>query len=138
MSFYVWDPSSSGNTKVCAFPMQTAWDKETVTWRHPAPGKSWRDGAVFAFGADTGPAGSEVVVKAEQGSDTADPPLEYQLDVTDLVRAWLDGRTPNHGLAIAPVSDASVDEGLLTRFQVCGSHYSRSQFTPKLTVQARR
>lgn len=138
VSFYVWDPSSSGNTKVCAFPMQTEWDKQTVTWRQPAPGKSWRDGAAFAFGADTGPAGSEVVVKAEQGSDTADPPIEYQLDVTDLVRAWLDGRTPNHGLAIAPVSDASVDEGLLTRFQVCGSHYSRSQYTPKLTVQAQR
>jgi hypothetical protein len=138
VSFYVWDPSSSGNTKVCAFPLQTAWDQETVTWRQPAANKSWRDGAAFVFGADTGSAGSEVVVKPEEGSDTSDPPIEYQLDVTDLVRAWLDGRTPNHGLAIAPVIDASVDEGLRTRFQVCGSQYSRAQFTPKLTVQARQ
>jgi serine/threonine protein kinase len=42
------------------------------------------------------------------------------------------------GESLDPRADASVDEGLLTRFQVCGSHYSRSQFTPKLTVQARR
>lgn len=138
VSFYVWDPSSSGNTKVCAFPLLTDWDQETVTWRQPAPGKSWREGAGFAFGADTGPAGATVVVKPEQGSDTADPPIEYQLDVTDLVRTWLDGSTPNYGLAIAPVIDASVDEGLLTRFQVCGSQYSRAQYTPKLTVQARQ
>jgi hypothetical protein len=138
VSFCVWDPSSSGNTKVCAFPLLTAWDPETVTWHQPAAGKSWQGGAGFAFGPDTGPAGSAVVVKAEQGSDTADPPIEYQLDVTDLVRAWLNGAAPNYGLAIAPVIDTSVDEGLLTRFQVCGSQYSRPQYTPKLTVQARQ
>jgi serine/threonine protein kinase len=138
VSFFVWDPSSSGNTKVCAFPLLTAWDPATVTWRQPSPGKSWRGGVGFAFAADTGPAGAEVVVKPEQGSDTAEPPIEYQLDVTDLVRAWLDGRTPNHGLAIAPVIDPSVDEGLLTRFQVCGSKYNRAEYTPKLTVQSRK
>jgi hypothetical protein len=138
VSFYVWDPSSVGNTKVCAFPLKTAWDEETVTWRQPAEGKFWEAGAGFAFGADTGPAGSGVVVKAEDGSDTADPPIEYQIDVTDLVRAWLDGGTPNYGLAIAPVSDSSVDEGLLTRFQMFGSQHSKSQYTPKLTVQSRK
>ena len=137
VSFYVWDPSSVGNTKVHAFPVQTAWDEKTVTWRESAAGKSWQDGAGFAFGADTGPPGPAVVVKPEQGSDTAEPPLEYQLDVTDLVRAWLNGGTPNHGLGIAPVIDTTVDEGLLTRFQVCGSQYSRPQYTPKLTVQTR-
>jgi hypothetical protein len=138
VSFYVWDPSSSGTTKVCAFPLTTTWEQQAVTWRHPSADKSWRDGAGFSFGSDTGPAGAAVVVKPEQGSDTAEPPIEYQLDVTELVRAWLDGVTPNFGLAIAPVIDATVDEGLLTRFQVCGSQYSREQFTPKLTVQARQ
>ena len=68
-------------------------------------------------------------------SDTADPPIEYQLDVTDLVRTWLDGGAPNHGLAIAPVIDPSVDEGTLTRFQVYCSEHSRKEYTPKLTVQ---
>ncbi len=80
VSFYVWDPSSSGHTKVCVFPLLTDWDQETVTWRQPAMGRSWRDAAGFAFGADTGPAGASVVVSPEQGSDTAEPPLEYQLD----------------------------------------------------------
>jgi hypothetical protein len=137
VSFYVWDPSSSGKTKVCAFPLKTAWEEATVTWRQPAAGKAWRGGASFAFGADTGPAGHAVVVLPDQGSDTVDPPLEYQLDVTDLVRAWLTGGAANHGLAIAPVIDPSVDEGFLSRFQVYGSEHSRAQYTPKLTVQVR-
>ena len=111
VSFYVWDPSSTGKTKVCAFPLKTAWDEATVTWREPAVGKSWQGGKGFAFGADAGPAGPAVVVQPDEGSDTVDPPIEYQLDVTDLVRSWLDGGAPNHGLAIAPVIDPSVDEG---------------------------
>ena len=55
--------------------------------------------------------------------------------MTDLVRSWLDGGAPNHGLAIAPVIDPSVDEGILTRFQIYGSEHSQEQYTPKLTVQ---
>jgi serine/threonine protein kinase len=137
LSFYVWDPSSSGKAKVCAFPLKTAWDEATVTWRHPAAGKSWRGGASFAFSADTGPASPAVIVLPDQGSDTVDPPLEYQLDVTDLVRAWLTGRTSNDGLAIASVIDPSVDEGFASRFQVYGSEHSRAEYTPKLTVQVR-
>jgi hypothetical protein len=138
VSFYVWDPSSIGKTKVCAFPLKTAWDEATVTWRQPAAGKSWRGGQGFAFGADTGPAGPPVVVLPDQeGTDTVDPPIEYQLDVTDLVRSWLEGGTPNHGLAIAPVIDPGVDEGLRTRFQVYGSEHSQAAYTPKLTVQVR-
>ena len=97
MSFYVWDPSSSGKTKVCAFPLKTAWDEATVTWREPAAGKSWQGGKGFAFGSDAGPAGPAVVVQPDQGSDTVDPPTEYQLDVTDLVHSWLDGEAPNTG-----------------------------------------
>jgi serine/threonine protein kinase len=135
VSFYVWDPSSSGRTKVCAFPLKTAWDEATVTWRQPAAGKSWQGGEGFAFGADAGPPGPGVVVEPDQGSDTVDPPIEYQLDVTDPVRSWLDGGAPNHGLAIAPVIDPSVDEGFLTRFQMYGPEHGRAQYTPKLTVQ---
>ena len=137
VSFYVWDPSSRGKTKVCAFPLKTAWDEATVTWREPAPGRSWQGGEGFAFGPDAGPAGPAVVVQPDQGRDTVDPPTEYRLDVTDLVRTWLDGGAPNHGLAIAAVIDPSVDEGIQTRFQVYGSEHGREQYTPGLTVQVR-
>jgi hypothetical protein len=135
VSFYVWDPSSMGRTKVCAFPLRTPWDEVTVTWREPAVGKSWQGGQGFVFGTDAGPAGPPVVVEPEKGGDIADPPIEYQLDVTDMVRSWLDAQAPNYGLAIAPVMDPSVDEGTLTRFQIYSSENSREQHTPKLTVQ---
>ena len=75
-----------------------------------------------------------MVVKPDMGSDTVDPPLEYQLDVTELVQAWLDGKSPNHGLAIAPVADRSVDDGNHTRFQIYGSEHRAGESTPKLTV----
>jgi serine/threonine protein kinase len=138
VSFFVWDPSSGGKTKVCAFPLKTAWDEATVCWREPAAGKSWKGGDGFSFSADTGPPGPAVVVSPEQGSDTADPPLEYQLDVTDIVRSWLNHGAPNDGLAIAPVIDPSVDQGILSRFQVFGTEHDPGLYTPRLTVQVRQ
>ena len=50
LSFYVWDPSSHGKTRVSVFPMKTAWDESTVTWNAPQEGKSWQGGASFALG----------------------------------------------------------------------------------------
>jgi hypothetical protein len=135
VSFFVWDPSSMGKTKVCAFPLKTEWDEVSVTWREAAAGRSWLGQEGFAFGTDTGSPGPGAVVEPEHGSDTADPPIEYQLDVTDIVRSWLDGTVPNHGLAIAPVIDPGADGGILSRFQVYGSEHSEEQYTPKLTVQ---
>jgi hypothetical protein len=138
VSFFVWDPSSKGNTKVCAFALKTAWDEQFATWKQPAVGKSWQGGKTFAFGKDTGPPGPHVVVKPDQDSDTVDPPLEYQIDVTDMVRDWLGGTVPNFGLAIAPVIDRATDEGQFTRFQVYASEHDRVRYTPKLTVQLER
>jgi hypothetical protein len=136
VSFFVWDPSSQGKTKVSALPMKTGWDEVAATWREAEVGKPWHGQQGFAFGTDTGPpADSSVVVEPDNGSDTVDPPIEYQLDVTELVRSWLASRAPNHGLAIAPVIDASVDEGILTRFQVYASEHSQVKYTPKLTIE---
>ena len=44
---------------------------------------------------------------------------------------------PNNGLAIAPVIDTTVDEGVLTRFQVFGAQHPNANYTPKLTVETR-
>lgn len=135
VSFYVWDPSSKGNTKVAAFGLKTPWNEGAATWAQPGAGKKWKGGAGFAFGKDTGPAGPHVVVPPDQGGDTADPPLEYRLDVTELVRAWVSGAAPNDGLAIAPVIDHAVDNGQWSRFQVLASEHSQSQYTPKLEIR---
>lgn len=137
VSFYVWDPSSGGKTKVCAFSLRTPWDEATATWRQAAKGKPWKGGTNFALGEDTGPASPPVTVFPEKGRDTiVDPPIEYQLDVTAFVQDWLDGAA-NHGLAIAAVSDRAIDEGWQSRFQIYASEYPRVQFTPKLTVRLR-
>ena len=134
LSFYVWDPSSQGDTKVCAFPLKTAWEESSATWNQPADGKTWKGGKTFSLKEDAGAASPPTVVKPDMGSDTVDPPLEYQLDVTDMVRAWLDGTAANHGLAIIPVPDRAIDEGYHTRFQMYASEYPQVKYTPKLTV----
>ncbi len=134
LSFYVWDPSSQGDTKVCAFPLKTPWEEASATWNQPADGKSWKGGKTFSLKDDAGAASPPIVVKPDMGSDTVDPPLEYQLDMTDMVRAWLDGAAPNHGLAIVPVPDRTVDEGYHTRFQMYASEYQQGKYSPKLTV----
>jgi hypothetical protein len=138
VSFYVWDPSAQGKTHVGAFALKTAWDEATVTWHQPVAEKSWRGGKAFTVGTDTGPEVGHVVVKPDEGSDTVDPPLEYQIDVTDTVRDWLGSKLPNHGLAIVSVSDRAVDDGLQTRLQLYGSEHERVQYTPKLTVRFER
>jgi hypothetical protein len=137
VSLYVWDPSSKGKSHVFVFPMKTAWDESTVTWNSPQEGKSWQGGAGCSMDADAGPRGPDVTVLPEDGADTANPPIEYQFDVTDLVRSWLDGSAANHGLAIAPVIDPGVDEGVLSRFQVLSSEFTQVNHTPKLTLQVR-
>jgi len=138
VSFYVWDPSGQGNAKVCAFGLKTPWDERSATWQRPAADASWKDGRGFAFGSDTTEPVGHVVVPPDAGSDTVDPPLEYQIDVTALVRSWLSGEMPNHGLAIASVVDRAVDDGHWTRLQVLASEYRQAEYTPKLEIHLRQ
>lgn len=134
VGFSVWDPSSQGRTKVCAFAMTTPWEEAGATYRQAADGRPWKGGHAFSLGVDTGPVGSPSIIKPDAGADTADPPVDYRLDVTDAVQAWLDGRAPNFGLAIAPVSDRTIDDGATTRFQIYASESSRTAATPRLTL----
>jgi len=135
VSFYVWDPSSRGSSKVCAFPLRTAWEESTATWAQPKVGAKWKGGAGFAFDKDAGPAEKHIIVPPDRGGDTCNPPLEYKIEVTGMVREWVSGKSPNHGVAIASVIDRSVDEGQWTRFQVTSSERDPVQYTPKLSIE---
>lgn len=134
VSFFVWDPSSQGTTKVVAFPLKMAWTEAEATWQQPAEARKWKGGGHFSVEADAGPAAGHVVVKPDMGSDTVDPPLEYQIDVTSLVKSWVLGESPNHGLAIVPVSDRAIDDGAWTRLQIYASENREEKYGPKLTV----
>ena len=135
LSFYVWDPHNNATTKVCAFPVKTPWREATATWRQPQEGKAWQGGKSFVLGVDAGPPSGHVVVRPDMGSDTVDPPIEYQIDVTAIVQDWVRG-TPNYGFAIVPVPDRAIDGGHASRFQVFASEHQRAQYTPKLVMQA--
>ncbi|HUT33334.1 MAG TPA: DNRLRE domain-containing protein [Planctomycetota bacterium] len=136
LTFCVWDPSSKGKTRVAAFRITSDWDERAVTWKQAAAGKTWADEAGFEVGKDTpkDPEG-DVIVPPEEGADTANPPLEYSIDVTKSVKAWLAGDARNLGLAIVPIIDRSVDDGQYTRIQVLASEYNQKEFTPKLTIR---
>jgi hypothetical protein len=136
LTFCVWDPSSQGKTRVAAYRLTSEWDEASVTWKHTAAGKTWADEAGFEVGKDTpkDPDG-DVIVPPDEGADTADPPLEYSVDVTKSVRAWLSDDAKNLGLAIVPIIDRSVDDGHYTRLQLLASEYRDKQFTPKLTIR---
>ena len=122
--------------KVSLFGMKTAWDEPSATWRHPASGKSWNgEGGSFKIGRDTDSAVSSVSVEPDLGSDTADPPLEYRLDATELVRGWLADPKSNFGAALAPVIDRGVDDGQFSRLQVLASEWRETSYTPKLSVE---
>ena len=74
--------------------MTTPWDEAGATYHQAAEGRPWKGDRAFALGVDTGPAGPPTIVRPDEGADTVDPPVDYQLDVTDAVQAWLDGRAP--------------------------------------------
>jgi hypothetical protein len=76
-----------------------------------------------------------IVVKPDQRGDTADPPIEYQLDVTAMVKAWLDGSAANEGLAILPLVDRPTDDGLFSRFQIYASESGNPKVTPKIVLE---
>lgn len=137
LSLFVWDPSSQGRTRLVALPVVTAWDESAATWSRPAPGRRWADGDAFRPGSDAGPPVGRAIVEPDRDADTADPPVEVRLDVTPAVRGWLSGRVPNHGLALVPVPDRTVDDGHHTRFQVYASESDRAEATPRLTVRFR-
>lgn len=134
LSLFVWDPSSQARTKVCAFPLKTAWDEATATYAAPARDRTWKNGA-FDPGHDAGAASPATIVPPDAGDDTVDPPLEVRLDVTEFVRAWLAGKQPNHGVAIAPVPDRAVDDGHHTRFQLYAREHAGGRHAPRLTVE---
>ncbi|HND55072.1 MAG TPA: DNRLRE domain-containing protein, partial [Pirellulaceae bacterium] len=121
LTFYVWDPSSQGRTKIEARPVRTEWDEASATWEQPVAGKKWRDGKGFSIEQDCGPAVSTVVVASDPVNDIADPPVAYSLDITNIARNWIGMSTSNHGVALCPVIDRSIDEGQFTRFQVTSS-----------------
>jgi hypothetical protein len=137
LSFFVWDHHDSARAKVSVFAVLTPWEENTVTWAQPADGKRWKGGKKFTVGTDTGPAGAHVVLPPDKSRQLIDRPTEYRLDVTPLARSWLDGSTPNYGLAIAPVVDPSVDGGYVSRFQVLASEYAQVQYTPTLILLVR-
>jgi hypothetical protein len=136
LHFWVWDPSSAGRTKVSLFGLKSTWDEQSATWRSPARGKSWQGAnGAFTIGRDTGREISSVTIEPDQGSDTVDPPVEYRLDTTALVRAWIADAMSNFGVAVAPVIDRGVDDGQFTRVQVLASEYREARYTPKLIVE---
>jgi hypothetical protein len=78
----------------------------------------------------------DVIVPPERGADTADPPLEYSIDVTKSVKSWLAGDARNQGLV--PMIDRSVDDGQMTRLQLYASEHNQTEFTPKLVIRLTR
>ncbi len=134
LSFYVWDPDDQDKGKVGVFQMKTPWNEASASMNSPEAGKKWSKGA-FTIGSDTPeqPEGT-VVVDVDQGGDEAVPPVEYKMNISKLVKAWIDGSIPNNGVAIGIIPDAEVDMGGNVRAQLMGSEHSNKQCTPKLVI----
>ena len=134
LEFSVWDPSSSGKTKLVALPLETDWDRQ-ATWRQPAPGKKWKGVTEFALTKDCGAPAGEVIVEPDAGADIADPPIAYRINMTNQVRAWLKDPAANRGVGLAPQSDRSIDDGQYTRFQVYASEANQDNVRPRLVLK---
>ncbi|GIW86074.1 MAG: hypothetical protein KatS3mg108_0398 [Isosphaeraceae bacterium] len=134
LTLYVWDPSTQGRTRLDALPLTTPWDAAAASWNHAAAGRHWATGS-FDPAHDCGPPAATTVVEPDApGTDTADPPIAIRLDLTETVRGWLRDPASNHGLALVPVPDRSIDEGYTTRLQLYGSEERTGRFGPRLDL----
>ncbi|MCA9245829.1 MAG: DNRLRE domain-containing protein [Planctomycetales bacterium] len=137
LSLFVWRYSENANMRICTFALGQPWDEATVSWRRAAAGRSWRGGLGFASSVGPGPAGPSVLFQPNADGVSANDVHEIQLDVTDIVRAWLNG-TPNYGLAVSPVIDPRIDGGYAAHFHFYASEYARIQHTPRLVLLFRK
>ncbi|MBL8793974.1 MAG: serine/threonine protein kinase [Planctomycetia bacterium] len=134
LGFYVWDPHDKARTKVEIHAVKTPWDEATVTWSQGGDGKPWQNGKHFAVGLDTSTLLGQIIVQPDTTKDIAEPPVAYGLEITEQVRRWMEGKEPNHGLALVPVADRAIDDGLQSRFQIYASEYNRMTATPRLSL----
>lgn len=137
LSFYVWDPCNSAFMAVAAHPLKTDWDEYEATWNKPAKKGQWKGGEHFSLADDAGARGEPVIIAPNSERDVVHPPVEYRLDITEEVRAWLSHATPNYGVAIAPLLDSSVDDGHFSRIQIVGAESRRERYVPKLEIELR-
>ena len=134
VKFYVWDPGDKTDMRVWGFPLTTAWDESSVTLTQPAEGRTW-SGEYFQPGADAGQPVAETIFNHDFSSDNhLNPPDEYVFDITSLVRDWVQGKMPNHGLALAPVNDWSIDRRISERYRLYASEQG-GKYTPRLEVE---
>jgi serine/threonine protein kinase len=132
LTFFVWDPHSSAVTRVGVFPVKVFWSDPT--WAQPTRKTTWKGGKSFDPALDLGAAASSTVVRPDPVNDIVDPPVKYDLDVTEIVRSWIEGNVANHGLAVMPIADRTVDNGSQSRFQVRRTTAKQQQYAPKLTI----
>ena len=95
------------------------WSESEVTWTHRTSTRAW-----------TNPGGDYATTPQfhfrSYTSETAGK--EYKIDITDLVKKWLDGTYPNYGIII--VAEASWTGGI----QFYSREYSDAAYRPKLGI----
>ena len=137
VGLHVWKPSPQGRTRLCAFSMLQSWNEDAATWRHADRGIAWNGGDDYSFSVGPGPASPYIVVEPASKRARGAAPVKYNLDVTEMVSAWLRG-VPNHGMAISPIIDEQIDRGVASQFSIFASECGEVEKTPQLTLRYRR
>lgn len=105
---------------VGAYGLQRAWLEEEVTWKDARNGVPWGQAGAEDTGSDrdAAPVGSRVVNEVEKW---------YDIDVTSLVQAWVNGTRANNGLILIP-------SGLTVEMSFWSSEFGTQDWHPKLVV----
>ncbi|MBC7224224.1 MAG: DNRLRE domain-containing protein, partial [Anaerolineae bacterium] len=105
-----------------AYPVTVAWDAATANWMEAAAGMPWT-----LPGASAAPDDYLTLPMASA-------PLQVGrwavLDVTDIVKGWLGGTLPNHGLLLTGESPGAV------RYSLGGSLHTQAGARPALLVES--
>ena len=135
VGFSIWDGDSKDTSVMGTYRMQQDWVEAEACWDSPQSSLAWSTGH-FAVGSDTlAKPEMTIEVLSDQGTDLADPPLRYEMDITQMVKEWVGLPAQNYGLAWVPMSVPSVDAGEDIRVQiVAAERLSWLTSTPRLVI----
>ena len=98
--FLITSGSSRSSHAVVFRAMETLWNEASVSWLQPSSGESWAEGSFST--EDT--IRQIYDVRVPVGGNT-----QLSINLTDLVKDWHKGRTPNAGIAMIAVGTDTGD-----------------------------
>lgn len=122
LQLYGFTQTNEAITCLEAYPLLRPWDEDTVTWNQARDSEPWDQGGAAEIGMDRS-AQRAMLRGLVQGVE-----VWHEIEIADLVQAWVSDSETNHGMLLANIGTAARQVGMGS------SNYPDPAMRPKLTI----